>query len=67
VLRRGRWTVEDIAAEIGVKGRTIYRLFRAFKAAGITIELTRERQHAQGMATGYYTIPAEPLRRLLRL
>jgi predicted DNA-binding transcriptional regulator YafY len=67
VLRRGRWTVYDIADELGLHWRTAYRLIRALRLAGITVELSRERETTKGMGTGYYTIPAEQLRKLLKL
>lgn len=67
VMRRGRWTVYDAAEEIGINWRTVYRMIHAFRLAGITVELSRERDQRMGMGSGYYTIPAEPLRKLLRL
>jgi predicted DNA-binding transcriptional regulator YafY len=67
VLRRGRWTVYDIADELGLHWRTAYRTIRALRLAGVTVELSRERETTRGMGTGYYSVPAEPLRKLLKL
>jgi predicted DNA-binding transcriptional regulator YafY len=66
-LRRGRWTVYDIAEEVGVTWRTAYRMIRSLRLAGVAIELSREREGKGGIGTGYYTIPAGPLRKLLHL
>jgi hypothetical protein len=67
LLRTGRWTIAEWADELGLKLRTAYRLIHSMRRAGITIEVSREREHERGMATPLYTIPAEPLRKLLRL
>jgi hypothetical protein len=68
VLRRGRWTIVELADEIGVHCRTGYRLIGSLREAGITVQVSRERERgARGPGMGYYNIPAEPLRRLLRL
>lgn len=68
VLRRGRWTVPELAAELGIEWRTAYRLLASLRAAGVTVDVSRERAAGQrGIGDGYYTIPAEPLRRLLKL
>ena len=66
-LRRGRWTVEDIAAELGLRWRATYRLLATLRAVGVTLEVSREREHPRGTATPLYSVPAEPLRKLLRL
>jgi predicted DNA-binding transcriptional regulator YafY len=67
ILRRGRWTVSELAAELRVRQRTAYRLISALRRVGVTVEVSREREVDRGMAAGYYTIPAEPLRKLLKL
>lgn len=61
LLRRGRWTVAELAAELGQGLRTAYRMISALKRAGITVEVSREGVHS------HYQVPAEPLRRRLRL
>ena len=67
MLRRGRWTVPELADELGIQWRSGYRLLASLRAAGITVEVSRERSGGRGMGEGHYSIPAEPLRRLLRL
>jgi predicted transcriptional regulator len=67
LLRTGRWTVSEWADELGVHPRTAYRMIAALRRCGITIEVSREREHVRGQATPLYTIPADPLRKLLRL
>ena len=67
LLRRGRWTVEEMAAELGILWRTGYRLIASLRAAGVTVEVSREHSPGQRGYLALYTIPAEPLRRLLRL
>ena len=67
ILRRGRWTVAELAAELGMNQRTAYRLIDALRCVGVTVEVSRERETERGMGAGYYTIPSEPLRKLLRL
>lgn len=67
LLRRGRWTMPEIADELGVGWRTAYRIVRALEDAGVTVEVSREEGGARGMAPGHYTVPAAPLRRMLRL
>lgn len=67
LLRTGRWTIAEWADELAVNRRTIYRLIRSLRAAGIVIEVSREREHERGSPTPLYRVPAEPLRQLLRL
>lgn len=66
VLRHGRWTMQELGAELGLQWRTTYRLIEVMRQAGVTVEVSRE-GNVRGMAPGHYRIPAEPLRRLLRL
>ena len=61
VLRRGRWTMAGLAAELGVHWRSAYRLVDQLREAGVTIEVSEEGQ------ARYYQVPAGPLRKLLRL
>jgi len=67
LLRTGRWTLNEWADELGMHWRSVYRLITALRKCGVTIEVSREREHGRGTATPYYRIPAEPLRKLLRL
>jgi hypothetical protein len=67
LLRRGRWTVADLAVELGILGRSTYRLLASLRAAGVVIEVTREHGPGKKGFTALYRIPAEPLRDLLRL
>jgi len=67
ILRRGRWTIKELANELGIEGRAAYRLIASLRSVGITIQVSREREAPRGMATGYYRVPAEPLRKLLKL
>jgi predicted DNA-binding transcriptional regulator YafY len=68
VLRRGRWTMAEAADEVGVHWRAAYRIVDALRAAGVTVEVSRERDDgAPGIGAGYYSVPADPLRRLLKL
>jgi len=61
ILRKGRWTMIELADELGMEWRSAYRLVAALRRAGITVERSRE-----GKAW-YYQVPAEPLRRAMRL
>jgi predicted DNA-binding transcriptional regulator YafY len=61
VLRRGRWTILELADELKMQWRSTYRLIAALRATGVTVERSQE-----GVAA-YYQIPAEELRKLLRL
>lgn len=63
-LRRGRWTMHDFAGELGVTLRTAYRIMDAIKASGVRVDATRE-PNERGMATPYYRIPPDPLRKLM--
>ena len=65
VLRRGRWTMAELAAELGVYWRTAYRLVEALREAGVTVEVSADQDGDQ--RPRYYQVPAEPLRKLLRL
>lgn len=65
ILRRGRWTMIDLADELGVKWRTAYRLVHDLRAAGVTVEASEEREGRD--RTVYYSVPAGALRKLLRL
>jgi HTH domain len=67
ILRRGRWTIPELAAELDTHPRTAYRLIDALRRVGVIIEVSREREMERGTGAGYYTIPSEPLRKLLRL
>jgi predicted DNA-binding transcriptional regulator YafY len=67
VLRRGRWTAHELAGEIGVHWRTAYRLVEQLRDAGVTIEVSREREGGQRNLTRYYRVPADPLRKLMKL
>lgn len=68
VLRRGRWTVRELADELGLGSRSAYRMLASLRAAGVTVEASYERwSGTRGLGEGHYTIPAEPLRKLLRL
>lgn len=60
-LRRGRWTMPELADELKMQWRSAYRLVAVLRACGVTVEVARERDGA------YYQIPADPLRKLLRL
>jgi hypothetical protein len=61
LLRRGRWSVVELAAELGQHKRTTYRMISAIRRAGIVVEASREGSYR------YYAIPAESLRKVLRL
>jgi len=67
LLRTGRWTLYEWADELGMHWRSVYRLITALRKYGVTIEVSREREHGRGTATPHYRIPSEPLRKLLRL
>ena len=67
LLRTGRWTIAEWSAELGVQRRTTYRLITTLRRAGIAVEVSREREHERGPATPLYSIPGEPIRKLLRL
>jgi hypothetical protein len=67
VLRRGRWTVAELSDELGIHWRAGYRLLASLRAAGVTVEVSREHGPGKRGYDAYYQIPAEPLRRLLRL
>jgi len=67
ILRRGRWTIRELADELHIHWRTGYRLIDALRRIGVTVEVSREREGDRGIGSGYYTIPAEPLRKLLHL
>lgn len=61
LLRRGRWTVAELAGELGQHLRTAYRMLSAIRRAGIEVEVSREGVNR------YHSIPEEPLRKILRL
>jgi hypothetical protein len=61
LLRRGRWTIRELAAELDQHWRSTYRMIAAIRLAGITVDATREAKSV------YYSNPPEPLRRILRL
>lgn len=65
VLRRRRWTMADLADELGIHWRTAYRVVRDLEAAGVTVEKSVEREGRQYSV--HYRVPAVALRRLLRL
>ena len=67
LLGTGRWTITEWSAELGVQRRTTYRLITTLRRAGIAVEVSREREHERGPATPLYSIPGEPIRKLLRL
>lgn len=67
LLRTGRWTIAEWGDAVGIGMRSAYRLRDLLRNAGVTIDVSKERAAKQGAATPLYTIPAEPLRRLLRL
>ena len=67
LLRTGRWTITEWSAELGVQRRTTYRLITTLRRAGIAVEVSREREHERGPTTPLYSIPGEPIRKLLRL
>jgi predicted DNA-binding transcriptional regulator YafY len=61
ILRAGRWTVAELAGELGVERRTAYRIVDSLRRAGVTVEISHESVHA------YYRIRAAEMRRVLRL
>jgi len=67
VLRRGRWTMVELADELGIHWRTAYRVVTDLRAAGVVVEISREREEGQRGFVGYYQVPGEPLRKLLKL
>ena len=64
-LRRGRWTMAELADEIGIHWRTAYRVVRDLEAVGVVVERSEEREGRQHVA--HYQIAAASLRKLLRL
>lgn len=67
-LRRGRWTMFELADELGILWRTAYRLVKDLEAVGVTVERSREKEHVgRGGGAVYYRIPAGPLKKLLKL
>lgn len=67
VLRRGRWTVVELADDLGLHWRSAYRLLASLRAAGVTVEVSREHAPGQRGYLALYRVPSEPLRKLLRL
>jgi hypothetical protein len=61
LLRRGRWGVKELATELEMHWRTTYRMLVSLERAGVKMAKTKDGAHA------YWTIPAEPLRKLLLL
>lgn len=61
VLRRGRWTMVELAAELSMGWRSAYRIVAALRACGITVERTTEGVIA------YFQVPPDDLRKVLRL
>lgn len=61
ILRAGRWTMMDLAGELGVERRTAYRIVDALRRAGVSVEISRESVQA------YYRISAAEMRRVLKL
>ena len=60
-LRQGRWTIPELADELGILWRTAYRIIEAIRSTGIVIEKSVEHRHV------YYRIPAESVRKVLHL
>jgi predicted DNA-binding transcriptional regulator YafY len=65
ILRRGRWTMFELADELGVEWRTAYRIIHDMRATGVTVDASEERNGRERAV--YYSVPAGALRRLLRL
>ncbi len=65
VLRRGRWTMAELADELGIHWRTAYRVVRDLRAAGVVVERSIEREGQIQIV--HYQASAAALRRLLRL
>jgi predicted DNA-binding transcriptional regulator YafY len=59
LLRTGEWRIQELAIELRANVRTVYRLLRAFRAAGIRLSVR------QDGAARYYHLPASELRRSL--
>jgi predicted DNA-binding transcriptional regulator YafY len=64
ILRRGRWTMFELADELRVGWRTAYRIVDGIRRVGIEVE-TSEDGPAKGPV--HYRISAESVRRALRL
>lgn len=61
LLRSGRWTIRELAAELGLHVRSAYRMLHALEAAGVELEV-----HVEG-SLRHYRVRAPALRRLLKL
>lgn len=65
ILRRGRWTMAELADELGIHWRTAYRVVRDLETVGVVVERSQERAGRQHVA--HYQVSAAALRKLLRL
>lgn len=65
LLRAGRWTMFELADELGITWRTAYRVVSDLRAVGVEIETSEEREGRQ--YSRHYSAPAGPLRKLLGL
>lgn len=49
--------MEEFADELGIHWRTAYRIIDGLREAGVTVEVSRERDDgAQGAGAGYYSV-----------
>jgi len=64
ILHRGRWTMFELADELGVGWRTAYRIVDGIRKTGIAVEASED---GPEKGPGHYRISAEAVRRGLRL
>lgn len=65
ILRSGRWTMFELADELGVGWRTAYRIVDGIRAAGIEVETSG--RPGPGTEGVHYRISGAAVRRALRL
>ncbi len=61
LLRTGRWSVAELAAELGLHRRSVHRMLQQFARVGIELE-----RHPEGKEV-FWRVDGEALRRLLGL
>jgi len=64
ILRRGRWTMFELADELGVGWRTAYRIVDGIRKTGVEVEASED---GPGKGPVHYRISAAAVRRALRL
>ncbi len=66
-LRRERLSVAELAGRLEVSARAAYRFVRALRECGVVVDEARSPAEGRGRPGTVYSVPAEPLRKVLGL